>query len=327
MKLTTPVSLPEAAPQLSLSSHVLLMGSCFAEGVGQRLKDCLPEGHVMSNPFGVLYNPASIASALGCMLDGKLPTDEMLFAGRDGLWHSWLHDGRFSAADKGACAEMIERQFVAACDVFDKADLLCVTWGTSRLYRPLQSRLVAANCHKMPAATFQTADAAPEEIVGDYMPLLRALCVRRPGLRVVLTVSPYRYLKYGLHGSALTKARLLLAADVLEQAHDAVCYFPAYEIVTDELRDYRFYAADMVHPSEVAADYVFERFKTWCFDSELQAFAHDKAALLRDHRHRPLHSDSPLYAEFVAGMAQRTADFCTYWQNRGLNTDETGIMA
>lgn len=179
----------------------------------------------------------------------------------------------------------------------------------------------------MPAATFQTADAAPEEIVGDYMPLLRALCVRRPGLRVVLTVSPYRYLKYGLHGSALTKARLLLAADALEQAHDAVCYFPAYEIVTDELRDYRFYAADMVHPSEVAADYVFERFKTWCFDSELQAFAQDKAALLRDHRHRPLHSDSPLYAEFLAGMDRRTADFCTYWQNRGLNKDETAIMA
>ncbi|MGN1353568.1 MAG: GSCFA domain-containing protein [Alloprevotella sp.] len=325
MKLTTPTSLPSVAPRIDLHSRVMLLGSCFAEGVGQRLKDNLPEGHVMSNPFGVLYNPISIATVLSCLLDGHLPTEEMLFAGTDRLWHSLLHDGSFSAASKAECLNKVERQFEPACHFLRKTDILCLTWGTSMCYRHKATGLIAANCHKQPATTFDSFDSTPEEIAAIYKPLFNRLLQLRPELKVVLTVSPYRYLKYGLHGSALTKARLLLAADTLEQTFEAVRYFPAYEIVTDELRDYRFYAADMVHPSEQATDYVLEQFKTWCFSDNLSAFAKDKTALLRDHRHRPLHADSPAYDGFLACMGRRQTEFSTLWRDKGLNEAETTI--
>lgn len=326
MKFTTPTTLPSGAPRIGLHSRVMLLGSCFAEGVGQRLKDNLPEGHVMSNPFGVLYNPMSIATVLSGLLDGHLPTETMLFAGTDRLWHSLLHDGSFSAASKSECLDKIERQFEAACHFLRKTDVLCLTWGTSMCYRHKVTGLIAANCHKQPAITFDSFDSTPEEIAAIYKPLLNRLWQLRPDLKVVLTVSPYRYLKYGLHGSALTKARLLLAADAIEKSTDAVRYFPAYEIVTDELRDYRFYAADMVHPSEQAADYVFEQFKTWCFSDDLSAFAKDKTALLRARQHRPLHPDSPAYRDFVASMAAAQAVFYEDWRNRGLNKEETTII-
>ena len=270
MDFRTPVALPAEAPTISPSTHALVLGSCFAEHIGERLRLTLGAEQCCVNPFGVLYNPMSIAQALQLILalpsghDGPLPSriDDAIFEGRDALWHSWFHSTHYSATTREECRSRCLVALTEARRILDRADLLIVTFGTSRCYS-LADGTVVANCHKELPTTFTERDCTVGEIVGIWRPLLERLHQLRPGLKVVFTVSPYRYRKYGFHASQLAKARLLLATDELGET-----YFPAYEIVLDELRDYRFYKPDMLHPSEQAVDYIWERFQDWCFSPE-----------------------------------------------------------
>lgn len=288
MNFSIPVTLPSAGPRLDAGSRVLTLGSCFAQHMGERLCDALPDGCVEVNPFGVLYNPASIAAALGLLLAGGPLPDDLLFCGRDGLWHSWQHaTPGFSAPERAACADNVRRRLNGARRLLDGADTVVLTFGTAHVYE-LRERpgLVVANCHKEPAARFIERRLAPHEAAGLLATPLAELHRRYPGLQVVLTVSPYRYTKLGLHGSTLSKAVLHLACEELCARFGFVSYFPAYEIVVDELRDYRFYERDMLHPSAVAVDYVCERFAEWTFTPALRAAAAEREARLRRERHR-----------------------------------------
>lgn len=286
MDFRTIVPLPAAPLRLEPSSHVMLLGSCFAEEVGTRLADSLPEGHVVVNPCGVLYNPESIAQTLRLltMEEGQRRRQiaDSLFVANDGRWHSWLFSTKFTASSQADCLELCAE---ALSQDLAHLDCLVLTLGTDQCYRLSEDGRVVANCHKQPAALF---DEGP--IVGStaLLDALAALLREYPQLQVLLTVSPYRYAKYGFHESQLCKARLLLQADGLCQALPHVTYFPAYEILLDELRDYRFYAADMLHPSPQAADYIFERFREWCFSSELQQSADERQKALRRLRHNSL---------------------------------------
>lgn len=264
MEFRTIVSLPPDAPTITPQSRAIVLGSCFAEHVGARLLTALGEEQGCVNPFGVLYNPMSIAQALDVLLCPTSTTDARIFEGRDGLWHSWLHSTKYSAPTREECHTRCEAAIAEARRLLNNSDLLIITFGTSRCYC-LQDGSVVANCHKEVPATFTERDCTVEEIVTLWQPLLDRLHTLRPHLQVVFTVSPYRYRKYGFHASRLAKARLLMAIDQMEGCH----YFPSYEIVLDELRDYRFYNADMLHPSEQAIDYVWERFSEWTFSPEM----------------------------------------------------------
>jgi len=316
----TVVDLPRnGGVEVDIPSRVLLLGSCFAEHIGQHLADALPDGHVETNPFGVLYNPLSIAQALNVLAtDEPFDARRHLFEGRDGLWHSWLHAGNFSAPTRTACLEQIEERLTAARRLTAEADLLCLTWGTAEVFELNVSDAddaaqVVANCHKELPARFARRRASINEIVSHTAAALQSLRQRRPQLRVVLTVSPYRYAGRGFHASTLTKATLHLAAEQLTTHTDGVVYFPAYEIVTDELRDYRFYDGDMLHPSAKAIDYVWERFSEWCFTPRLHDYAADRARLLADRRHRPLHTDGDAYAQFLEAAQKRQQAFQAKW--------------
>lgn len=300
MQLQTPVEPAPCPFRLTLGSRVLLLGSCFAQHVGQWLAGALPEGHVTVNPFGVLYNPRSVAAALA-------GGEERLFLGRDGLWHSWQRSGAFAATSREALARQL-RPVPADCDT------VVVTFGTTRHYRLAgEPGTVVANCHREPAARFVEADDDVETLTALWDGLLGH---ELAGRRVVFTVSPYRYLKYGLHASRLAKARLLLLVDALCRRHSHAVYFPAYEILLDELRDYRFYAPDMVHPSPQAADYIAERFARWAFSPELQAFAADKRALAAARAHRPLHPSSPGAEAFARKLGERETALLEKWGTR-----------
>lgn len=265
----------------------MLIGSCFAEHVGEHLKHELNEGMVEVNPFGVLYNPISIAHTLRLLMDadGKAKAAERVFLGQDGVWHSWLHTTHFSRSTKEECIAKIEEQYDRASAFLKRTTLLCITFGTTRCYKT-QDGEVVANCHKEPQRCFTEHEASLGELSMLWGELIAELKLFNPQMTVCLTVSPYRYRKYGFHESQIQKAKLLLLTDTLK---DECLYFPAYEILMDELRDYRFYANDMLHPSDLAVEIIYDRFKQWCFTDDLKTLSAQNLKAWKRSQHRDIH--------------------------------------
>lgn len=260
----TTVELPYISARVDAEARVLLLGSCFADEVGKRLEARYGSEHISSNPMGVLYNPASVALFIRQSLTSakRITSDSItsdsithtIFLGRDGIWHSWLGSSKVSGATEEECVEKVRRGLTID---WDALDTLIITLGTDRCYRLRTTGMVVANCHKELAKLFDEIETDGSELEA----ILALLLERYPRLRVVLTVSPYRYRKYGMHASQLSKAHLLMMVDRwCRQWSDRVSYFPSYEIVLDELRDYRYYKDDHLHPSDEAVAYVFDRF-------------------------------------------------------------------
>lgn len=267
---------------ISHDAPVVMMGSCFTDNVGALLQRSGFD--VCVNPCGTLYNPASIASALlDILYERRYTRNDLMEHG--GVWHSWGHHSRFSDPDPDQVVERINSALAQAADTLSRASVLIVTFGTAWIYRLADTRTVVANCHKQPASMFTHEMLTAQQVTGLWKKMLRELHARYPQLKVLFTVSPIRHLADGAHGNQLSKATLLLAIDQLIAelgpaatplappsltsvpnasapltAFPDAIYFPAYEIVVDDLRDYRFYAADMVHPSDVAVDYIYRRF-------------------------------------------------------------------
>lgn len=291
-ELMTPVALPPSPLTLGVGDEVMTLGSCFAQNVGERLQRAMGAECVDVNPFGVLYNPMSIAEALRVLLyadEAKL--HDRLFEGRDGLWHSWLHSTHFSGSSREECLRRVTARLRKASSMLRRARALIVTFGTTRCYHLKADGSLVANCHKEPAAMFCERDPEFEKMLGAWQTVVSDLRRANPALTVILTVSPYRYRKYGFHESQLQKARLLLLADALCSGNEGVAYFPAYEIMLDELRDYRFWATDMLHPSEQAADIITTRFREWTFAPDLQTAAEINIKEWRRSQHRQLHAE------------------------------------
>lgn len=314
MEFRTVVDLPKQKFQLSPRSRVVFMGSCFAQNIGERMAATMPDGSVCVNPFGVLYNPESIRTALEILVFGSLFfPDEFLFRGQDGLWHSWLHSGAFSAESREECAEAVVSSYEDAVSQLRTADLLCVTFGTNRVYEHREKGFVVGNCHKETSGSFMERGLGVEEIVSGWNTLLAEFQKEYPALKVVFTISPYRYAKYGFHDSQVAKSTLMLAVDRLCAEHGNACYFPAYEIVLDELRDYRFYDADMLHPSSQASEYVWKRFREWCFSEDMKQYAAEREALLKAEAHRPLHPESEEAQRFMKKLEKQREAFKKKW--------------
>ncbi len=192
-------------------------------------------------------------------------------------------------------------------------DVLCLTFGTVHAYRHRTHGYIVGNCHKEAGNNFEVIKLSVEHIVNRWKELLKKIFERSPRLQVIFTVSPYRYAGYGLHENTLSKATLHLAVAALREAFPQCHYFPAYEIIIDELRDYRFYDADMLHPSGVAIEYIWERFADWCFSTETKEYIKDYQTILRDEQHRPLHPNSAEYAAFLAKAEERKRIFNERW--------------
>lgn len=321
MQLLTPVELPPQRLQLTPHSKVVLAGSCFAEHMGERLARCLGRKQVCANPFGVMYNPESLCGALADWMQPEAPHWEAdMFQHPEGGYRHWHFATRFEAESPDALCGVLQEAWQEGHRALAEADVLFVTLSTDHAYYRVggESVRAVANCHKMPARLLHERVLPPEAMLAAWRNVLARLLAQRPELKVVLTVSPYRYAKHGMHASALSKARLLLLADALQQEFDRVLYFPAFEIVTDELRDYRFYAPDMLHPSEQAVDYVWQRFAEWAFTPQLKEFARERMQLLRDAEHRPLHPDSEAHRHFLQRMRERREAFERKWK-RGLD--------
>ena len=317
MQLITPVALPSTAIRLTPRSVVMCAGSCFADHMGERLRQSLPPQAVCVNPSGVLYNPISLSLSLDAWIQPS-PTllDEGMFQAGDRQFRHWLFSTRFEAATPELLRSIIKEAHQQAHSHLLRSQVLFITFSTDHVFflqTPDGNELPVANCHKMPSRLFSEQVVSGQAMLERWQHTLRQLHVICPQLHVVFTLSPYRYVKHGLHQNALSKARLLLLIDALCETFPFVEYFPAYEIITDELRDYRFYAPDMLHPSEQAVDYVWERFRTHYFTPALSEFAHEQAQLLRDESHRPLHPESETYRLFQLRCQERRIAFEQKW--------------
>lgn len=298
MDFRTLTDIAPLSPRLRHSDKLMVIGSCFATHIGDRLLQMKWQAEV--NPFGVLYNPLSIAEALTRMVERRPFSEEELHEFPDGGWNTWLHHSTYSTSDKATALTTINDRLSQASRQLAEADRLILTLGTAWAYRLAETGEVVGNCHKVPERKFVRQRLQVQEIVDALATAIRRITAINPKLKVLLTVSPVRHLKDGLHGNQLSKSTLLLAVDELchtlpEQCH----YFPAYEIVMDELRDYRFYAEDMAHPSQQAVGYVWEQFVEYCIDDEAQHFMQQWEKVVRALEHRPFKPDSEQYRQFM----------------------------
>ena len=265
MEFRTKVETGKAGFQIGPCEEVLMIGSCFASEIGQRFKD---NGFpVIVNPYGTMYNPASILHTLERLLKFPSPNGERL-----------------------------------------GVRLVFLTLGTNHVYRLKETGEIVDNCEKRPATLFEEEKLTADKCAEYLLKAIKLLKEHQPELQVVMTVSPIRYRKYGYHESQLSKATLFLAIQQLA-TNFKVHYFPAYEIVMDELRDYRFYAADMLHPSEQAVDYVWERLVAWCFSSEAITFMDEWRPIRQALTHRPFNPESEDYMRFMQQTHERLAAF------------------
>ena len=295
MNFRTQVELPEKETEIRHSSKIMLFGSCFVENIGNLLVENKFRCDV--NPFGVLYNPMSINQALKQILSGKTYVEEDLFEAR-GLWHSWMHHSDFSASTPGECLSRINARLKKASEELKEADWLVMTWGTAYVY--VREGEVVGNCHKMPDKTFRRLRQNAEAFVEECRGVLEKCREVNPELKVMLTVSPIRHAKDGMHANQLSKATLLLAADELCRTCPDCHYFPSYEIMMDELRDYRFYADDMLHPSRMAVEYIWNCFSNSYFSAETRAVMKEWEEIRKGIAHRPFHSESDAYRKFLS---------------------------
>ncbi len=257
MELITGVQLPAAASAITFDTPVIFLGSCFANEIGYRMAaGKLP---VMTNPHGTLFNPFSVADALDRFIEGHLYTEDEIYLHQD-RYLSLAHHTAFSSYERDVLIERLNGVSHTASSFIRKASFLFVTFGTSYIYTLRETGAIVANCHKLPSSLFSRRQASWSEIADRWKETLNRLAEMNPSLKVWLTVSPVRHLSDGAHGNQLSKAHLLLAAEELLSHPSVEGYFPAYEIFMDELRDYRYYAADMIHPSETAIDYIWEKF-------------------------------------------------------------------
>ena len=242
---------------ISYKDKIMALGSCFVENIGQKLTDL--KYKVQVNPFGIQYNPISIANSLNRLMAGNILESSELF-NHEGLWHSFMHHSDYSNIDKEICLEHINREFEKARVHLQNAESLMITLGTAWVYEYSLNKMIVNNCHKLPASNFKRYRLEVDEIVSQLSNTFMELIKFNPNLRILITVSPIRHLKDGFHENQISKSSLLLAVEKLREDFKHVQYFPSYEIMMDDLRDYRFYKSDMVHPNEMAIDYIWEKF-------------------------------------------------------------------
>lgn len=286
--LQTHIPNPPTDLKIRHSKPILLVGSCFTENIGNRLQSCGFE--VIMNPFGILYNPTSIATCLSYCLNDKKITQEELFE-HNGLVHSWLHHSCYSRASKEECLLACNQSIETTYQRIKEGAIIIVTLGSSWVYE-WGNFGVVANCHKVPNNQFKKRLLSIDEIARQWTTIASQL--QQHEMQLITTISPIRHWADTPHGNQLSKSTLMLAMEQISTAH----YFPSYEIMMDELRDYRFYEQDMLHPNTLAIDIIWERFCQTYFDKDTQQLADKYHQLNLMEQHHPRFIENEEYTKF-----------------------------
>lgn len=275
--------------EINHSHKVFMAGSCFADNIGALLSQNKFE--ILSNPNGIQFNPSSISNGINsCIYAEDINEDFIL--NRDDIFFSYLHHSSVHTTGKSDLLKKINNENKKASQFLKTADFLFIALGSAYVYRHLNLDVIVSNCHKQPGSTFEKSLLKIDAIVNDYSILINSLQAFNPALRVIFTVSPVKYLKDGIIENNLSKSTLLLSIHELTQRFKNCHYFPAYELVTDDLRDYRFYKEDLAHPNEQAIKYVWEKFSDCYFSKETLALNQQIQKLNLALNHRSLIQNS-----------------------------------
>ncbi|MCB0685954.1 MAG: GSCFA domain-containing protein [Saprospiraceae bacterium] len=293
---STEVNLKDNSLSILRTDRLLTLGSCFSDHIGGFLKEHKFE--TLINPLGIIYNPVVLSTILDHLSSDDWSPDEAAMVWHGGLWHSLQHHGQFSAPEKASLIVGLQQAYSVARDFLARTKFLIVTLGSAHAYQWLESGSIVANCHKIPMAKFQKILISAEQIDLRLQASLDRLISANRDIQVVLTVSPVRYIRDGLTENNRSKAQLITAIHSLVERNSFCHYFPAYEIVIDELRDYRFYNRDMVHPSDQAVEYVLNKFVNHHFTHDAKEQIRLIGQFNKSLNHRPLHPEGAEYEEF-----------------------------
>jgi hypothetical protein len=297
----------EAQPsdfRISHKNKILFAGSCFTENIGKKLSEL--SFKIRINPFGVIYNPISLLNSLGILLDGDEYAEEDLRFQNE-LWFSWDHHSSFSKPVKRDCLELINQEIKKSSKQLKKSDFLLITFGTAWMYRLKETGEIVNNCHKFPEKAFERIFLNPKDIVKSWSAFIPELQNKNKDLRIIFTVSPVRHWKDGAHGNQLSKSSLLLAIDELcKKFPETLEYFPAYEILLDDLRDYRFYADDLLHPNTQAINYIWRFFEKTYFDKQTLEINKELEKLNQAKNHRVYNENTEAFRKFREKLSGQT---------------------
>lgn len=292
---TTVRVVPSQHP-LHLKSKVFTIGSCFADAIGSRLTTYkFPS---LINPFGVIYNPVSIHKSLGYAITSKQPNPETYLKNAEVFANYDFHSA-LSSLDQPSLEKEIDKTISSAHQFLQNADWLFITYGTAWVYERKETNEVVANCHKMPAESFNKRLLNTKQIISSFETLYNALKVFNPSIRIILTLSPVRHIKDTLELNSVSKSILRVACHYLSEMFSDVEYFPAYEMMMDDLRDYRFYKTDMLHPGEDAEDYIWENFVNSYFTPDVKNFVSEWKRILAALSHKPFHPTTAAHQHFL----------------------------
>lgn len=294
MNFRTEINLPPSEQKIIYKNNIITFGSCFAENIAEKL--ILSKFNVLSNPFGVLYNPLSILNSVELLLNDKNFSEDDLILNQE-EYHSFYHHSDFSHHDKNYVLEKINQTLEKTRVYLKNTSVITITLGTAWVYQYKESGKIVSNCHKIPAKNFERKRLSVNEVSVSLEKILLGFRSTIPEATVIFTISPIRHWKDGAVENLISKSTLLMGLQ--EVLADNVVYFPSYEIMLDDLRDYRFYESDMLHPSKQAIDYIWEKFKNVFFSEETLQTMKSVEKVVSAFNHRPRNPESEKHQMFL----------------------------
>ncbi len=303
MEFYAPIHIKKLEPSITYKDNILLTGSCFTEHIGNHLMDA--KFNTLQNPNGILFDTLSVSRSLISYIQNKQYTPDDLFYLND-CWHSWQHHSRFSNIDKQECLRIINESQNKAHQFLANTDWLVITLGSSFCYKLAETQQPVTNCHKAPAVQFVKYLCTIEETVTALDGAMHQLFHFNSKLKIIFTISPVRHLRDGVMENNRSKARLIESVHHLVNKFDKLYYFPAYELVIDVLRDYRFYDVDLAHPNYAATRFVLEKFAEHCLDAPTNTLMEEIKRIVIAANHKPFNPTSQQHRKFMQTQLERT---------------------
>ncbi len=302
MNFRTELTLKPATGQIGLQQSILTIGSCFADAIGNRLVNY--KFNCVANPFGTLYNPASIHKVLHYCLAKKSPASDS-FIERDGVLFNYDFHSEVAGLNHAELTTEIDSRLKKTAEALKTADYLFITYGSAWVYQRKDTGELVANCHKVNASAFTKTLLTCDDIIQSFEHLREQVVKVNPLIKFILTVSPVRHIKDTIELNSVSKSTLRLACHEIKSRSAAVEYFPAYEIMLDDLRDYRFYKSDLLHPTEFAEDYIWGKFGDRYFSEETRSLIKKWNSIRAAMLHKPFQTESAGHQQFLRDTLQK----------------------
>lgn len=314
MKFRTELEVAKASFELTYSSNFFFIGSCFSTTISSELKE---RGfkYISANPFGVLFNPIAISQVLNRVIEQKEVVKEDFFENQ-GIFRHWEFGSQVFEKNLQTTITKLNETIFCQYQFLKKTNVVFITLGTAWVYELVDNQKIVANCHKMPASLFKKRLLKSTEIQNAIEKIVQKLLQINPSIQIVLTISPIRHIKDGMVENQRSKSILFTVVHELVDLFENISYFPSYELIMDDLRDYRFYKKDLIHPNEQAVEYIWEKFKTTYFSNVAEQHVKQVEKLVKSLKHRPLNraseKDSLLFKEKLQKQAQELKKYIDF---------------